>query len=441
MTREAFHRIADHLRSLLRGAEAFTCHLSGEESDFVRFNRGRIRQAGSVRQAHLTIDLIEGKRHAAVIVTLGGDFAADRELVAEVVEELRRQRAELPEDPYLLFPDDVRSTEHVGRGRLPEPAEAIEAIGAVAAERDLVGLFASGEISTGFADSRGQRNWHSLPSFHFDWSVYVEEDRAVKGSYAGTEWSAAELERKAAVAAAHVEALRRPVVTAPPGRYRVFLAAEALWEVFGVLSWGGFGLRAHRTKTTPLLRMVEEGARLHPSVEVYESAVSGIAPRFQESGFLRPDRVTLVERGEYRDCLVSPRSAAEYGAPCNGASRAEAPQSLEMAPGELPAAEALEHVGDGIYVSYLHYLNYSDRPAGRLTGLTRFATFAIRGGEIAGPLRVMRFDESIYRMLGENLRGLTRERTRLFEPGTYDRRSTDAALLPGALVDDFRLTL
>ena len=48
---------------------------------------------------------------------------------------------------------------------------------------------------------------------------------------------------------------------------------------------------------------------------------------------------------------------------------------------------------------------------------------------------------SLFRMLGENLAGLTRERELLLDAGTYGRRSTASACLPGALVEDFVLTL
>ena len=61
---EYFHETADFLRSLMRGEEIYTCNLSAEDSDFVRFNHGRVRQAGSVEQRWLSLDLIEGRRHA-----------------------------------------------------------------------------------------------------------------------------------------------------------------------------------------------------------------------------------------------------------------------------------------------------------------------------------------------------------------------------------------
>ena len=114
--------------------------------------------------------------------------------------------------------------------------------------------------------------------------------------------------------------------TIPPGHYRVYLAPAALDDILQMLAWGGFGLKDHRTKQTTLLKMVEEGARLHPAITTRENTRDGVAPNFQEAGFIKPDQVTLIEAGALRDCLVSPRSAKEYGVPTNGASNAEAPR-------------------------------------------------------------------------------------------------------------------
>jgi predicted Zn-dependent protease len=406
----------------------------------VRFNHGRVRQAGSVTQAHVSLDLIEGRRHASGTLTLSGEANTDAGRAEAMIERLREWRAHIPEDPYLLLPDEVHSTETVQPDRLPEAGAAVEAIVGAARGLDLVGFFAAGPVHTGYADSRGQRNWHTVHTFSFDWSVYLEADRAVKAAFAGTEWSDAALVTRLEENRRVLEGLRRPPVRIRPGGYRVHLAPEALYEIVWALAWGGFSLRSHRTKTTPLLRMIEEGARLHPSVTVSEVTTDGLTPAFQEGGFIRPERVVLIDGGRYRDCLVSPRSTAEYGVPCNGGSSFEAPQSLEVATGNLDG-DGLARLGDGIAVSNLHYLNYSDRPACRLTGLTRFATFRVRGGEIEGPLEVMRFDDTIYRMLGDNLVGFTAHRERILDTGTYGRRSTDSAIVPGALVEDFRFAL
>jgi predicted Zn-dependent protease len=73
--------------------------------------------------------------------------------------------------------------------------------------------------------------------------------------------------------------------------------------------------------------------------------------------------------------------------------------------------------------------------------MTRFATFWVENGEIKAPLNVMRFDDSLFRLLGDKLVGLTRERELLIDTDTYGARSTGSARLPGALVNDFRFVL
>jgi predicted Zn-dependent protease len=436
-----FSALADAITAMLRGDEFYTCTFRGEDSDFVRFNRSAIRQAGSVEQRYLTVDLIRGQRHAAAAVALSGDFDADRARLSQALSTLREQLPHVPDDPHLLYATAVHSTVQEGKNLLPDKAEAVAAVLEAGRGRDLVGLYAAGGIYAGFANALGQRNWFASFSFNCDWSLYYQGDKAVKASYAGFVWEPQVFASKVAEATEQLEVLRMPPRTISPGRYRVYLAPAALYDILQLLAWGGFGLKDHRTKQTPLLKMVEEGVRLHPSVTIRENTRDGVAPNFQEAGFIKPDQVTLIEAGVFRDWLVSPRSAKEYGVPTNGASGAEAPESVEMDPGDIPRAEVLARLDTGVYVNHVWYLNYSDRSACRMTGMTRFATFWVEDGLIQAPLNVMRFDESLYRMLGIHLVGLTVERDFILDPSTYHRRSTDSARLPGALVEQFTFTL
>jgi len=100
-----------------------------------------------------------------------------------------------------------------------------------------------------------------------------------------------------------------------------------------------------------------------------------------------------------------------------------------------------EQVGDGLWLENLHYLNLSDRRTACTTGLTRFAAFRVIDGERKAPIGVMRFDDSVLRLLGEGLLGLTRRRERLPRTMTYGGRHTGGMEIPGAIVDGFRLTL
>lgn len=437
-----FHELAGFAESLLRGREVLLLGFSGEESSFVRFNRSAVRQAGAVEQRELTLQLIADQRRVAAGVTVSGDGPQDRERIRHAVETVRENLDVVPEDPFLHYATENCSTESVHRNRLPEDeGQVVDSIVAAGEERDLVGIYMAGGIHRGFANSLGQRNWFSTFSHHFDWSFHLDGDKAVKCSYAGFVWNPAEFEERVARAALELEALRRPARTLKPGRYRVYLAPQALEEVVGLLGWGGFGLTAHRTRRTPLLRMIAGGAALHPSVNMVEDASAGLTPNFDDAGFIKPNRIGLINQGAIGKPLVSPRAAREYGIPANGAGQRESPQSLAMAGGRVPRQEVLSALGTGIFINNLWYLNYSDRDACRMTGMTRFAAFWVENGEVQAPVNVMRFDETLYRMLGVNLLDLTREVELLPDSGTYGRRSTRSLRLPGALVEDFALTL
>ncbi|MGZ8265478.1 MAG: metallopeptidase TldD-related protein, partial [Burkholderiales bacterium] len=138
---------------------------------------------------------------------------------------------------------------------------------------------------------------------------------------------------------------------------------------------------------------------------------------------------------------VSPRSAREYGLQTNGAGPEESPQSLEILPGDLVEADILRALDTGLYVGNLWYLNFSDRAAGRITGMTRFGTFWVEGGRITAPVHALRFDDTLYRMLGEKLVDLTDSPELLLSTWTYGERSTASSRLPGALLESMRFTL
>jgi predicted Zn-dependent protease len=389
----------------------------------------------------LSLDLIHGRRHAAAELALSGDFASDGARLRQLLTELREQLPYLPEDPHLLYATTVHSSAYQGANRLPDKADAVAAVLEAGSGRDLVGMYAAGGVYAGFANALGQRNWFASYTFNCDWSFYYQNDKAVKTSYAGFVWDSTAFVRKVAEAAAQLEVLRRPPHTIPPGRYRVYLAPTALYDIVEMLAWGGFGLKDHRTKQTTLLKMVEEGVHLHPAITIRENTRGGVAPNFQGAGFIKPDHVTLIEAGVFHDCLISPRSAKEYDVPTNGASNAEAPESVDMAAGDIARDDVLQRLDTGVYINNLWYLNYSDRSACRITGMTRFATLWVERGIIQAPLSVMRFDESVYRMFGEHLVGLTAERDFILDPSTYHERSTGSSRLPGALVEDFNFTL
>ncbi len=436
-----FTALVDWACSQIQASETLLATYTGEDSDFVRLNGGAVRQAGSVRQRSLSLDLIEGSRHADGDIRLSGDMAIDQARVAELLDQLREIRAVVPEDPYLLYATDDASSERIDRRAIPATDEALAAITAAGSGHDLVGIFAAGDTFSGFANSLGQRNWFQTATFNFDWCFYLRADKAAKNTYAGFEWNDSAFGTKVDWSTQQLEALKREPVELSPDNYRTYLAPAAVRELTDMLAWDGFGLKAHRTKSSPLLRMATDGATMAPGLTITEATATGTAPNFSDTGFARPDSVTLIDGGQLADQLVSPRSGKEFGVETNGANTWEAPSSLAVAPGDLAATDALERLDTGLFVGNLWYLNFSDRAACRTTGMTRFATFWVEGGEVVAPVNVLRFDDTIYRVLGDNLEALTDDAEVLLDPGTYHQRSTDSTTVPGALVSEMSFTL
>jgi len=434
-----FRELSDTLCAGLAAGEVLLLNCQGEASDFVRLNHNRIRQAGHVYQQVLELDLVRDGRESGASMPLCGNLNADLAQARALLERLRAQLPLLPEDPHLNYATEVQNSIHHGEKRLPEPGAALETLLEAARGLDLVGIWAGGEQSRGFANSLGQFNWHSAHSFNLDWSIYRAGDKAVKQNYAGFTWNDDFVTRKIGYARETLELLGREPRTLKPGRYRVFLSPAALYELLEMVSWGGFGLKSHRTAQTPLLGMVRDGFTLHKDVSISENHAAGLTPRFTRAGFIKPDNVMLIEAGAYRDCLADSRSAREYGTGVNCAG--EYPESLELTGGRLHQDAVFSALDTGLYISNLWYCNFSDRNHCRITGMTRFACLWVEHGVPVAPVSVMRFDESLYHILGDSLEGLTTEHEHILDAGSYEWRSDSSARLPGALVNDFTFTL
>jgi len=434
-----FRELSDTLCAALPAGEVLLLNYQGEASDFVRLNYNKIRQAGHVRQQALQLNLINKGREAIATLQLSGRLKEDLKQAQSMLGRLREQLPLLPEDSHLNYATEVHNTTHHGDNKLPPPDDALEALINAAHGLDLVGAWAGGEMSNGFASSLGQFNWHSSYSFNLDWSIYHAGDKAVKQNYAGFAWNTDCLTQKISQARDTLELLGQKPKQLKPGKYRVFLTPSALNELMDLVSWGGFGLKSHRTAQTPLLRMVCEGATLHKDVSITENHAAGLTPCFTSAGFIKPDSVALIQAGEYQDCLANDRSAREYSVAVNCAS--EHPQSLQINGGQLPQDDVFTALDTGLYISNLWYCNFSDRNHCRITGMTRFACLWVEHGRAVAPVNVMRFDESIYHILGDRLEALTRECEHILDSSSYEWRSDASAQLPGALVSEFSFTL
>jgi predicted Zn-dependent protease len=208
-----------------------------------------------------------------------------------------------------------------------------------------------------------------------------------------------------------------------------------------MFSWGGVG-EADLQQGNSAFGLLRQGKRqLSPKFTLQENFQQANMPRFNTYGEVAPLQLPIIQHGKLVNSLVSSRSAKEYQTPSNYASRGEHLRAPEILSGALKAENILSSLGTGLYLSNLHYLNWSDHPNGRITGMTRYACFWVEHGEIVAPIENLRFDESLYHCFGDGLVDLTDFQETVPNIDTYEQRGLGDSRVPGILADDFTYTL
>ena len=262
----------------------------------------------------------------------------------------------------------------------------------------------------------------------------------MKASFAGQQWDRAEVARRLEHAA-QLPFLARSPRTIAAGRLSRLRVAGGDGRTAGDARLGWLlGKRSARSRAR-IRSWSTAKSRSSPLVTLREHIAGGLAPAFDEAR-LHPSRARrLIRAGAYAGSLVSPRTAHEYGIESNGADEPSRCRRWSSRRRPCRAPTRCARSAPASYVGNFRYLNFSDRQRCRITGMTRFATFWVEGGEIVAPLEVMRFDDSLYRMLGAELEALTARPTGSSNSGTYGGRSVETSRVPGALLKALRLTL
>ncbi len=187
--------------------------------------------------------------------------------------------------------------------------------------------------------------------------------------------------------------------------------------------------------------MRNEGKKMSSLFSLSEDFRSGLVPRFNERGEIAQEVLSIIEKGNLANTMVSSRTAKEYKIQSNNASGDEALRAPKWQSAHFPIENVLQKLGTGLFLSNLHYLNWSDNIGGRITGLTRYACFWVEKGEIVGPIETMRFDDTIYNLFGDKLEAVGDNVKIIPEVETYGGRQYGNITCPGMLVKEFELTL
>ena len=438
---QLFNQLSEKLLKSLDADEHMKVSIDGENSQFVRFSQSKVRQAGLVDDTSLSISLIKDGRTCSGSFTLTGNSETDEKTAYMELERMREEVVSLPKDPFVVLPEDTGSSREDHNGSLLSQENAVSALSPAMQGVDLAGIWASGRIFTGNANSAGQKHWFATDTFSLDYSLITPDERMVKGTYAGSQWDQTEYEKNMTSSIAKLRMMDKPGKKIKPGAYRTYIAPAGVADIVGMFSWGGVGEASIQQGDSSLCRMRQNDVKMSPCFTLSEDFTSGMVPRFNYNGELAPEKLDLILSGSLHNTLVSSRTAKEYGVKSNFAGEHEAMRSPVLAAGDLNEDDVVQSLDTGIYLSNLHYLNWSDRPGGRITGMTRYACFWVENGEVVAPIENMRFDDSIYNFFGENLESVTDKSHLHPTVQTYEGRELGGVSCPGILLKSFELTL
>ncbi len=421
--------------------EELGLNFSGEDSFFLRFNGGKVRQATSLKQGILNFQFVDNLRSINYRLQVSGQWQQDKGRVEEALKFCREKAKSLPQDPFLVPLENHGVTSQQFNGHLPNVENLGKDLFDSFGTLDFVGCLSMGKIEKSTFNSKGQAHRFFTENFQLDYSFYTENQKAVKGLYAGLNWKIGELRESIVQSINDLEKLKTPSIKLPRGKYKVYLAPDAVSEIIDIFSWGAVSYSSLMRGNSGLKQLHNGEKQLSEEFSLFEDFSLGLNPRFNERGEIAPETLSIIEKGKLKNLLVNARTAKEYEIHSNGASSFEGLRSTIVGKGNLKKDEILSTLETGIYISNLHYLNWSDIQRGRFTGMTRFACFYVENGKIIAPIEDLRFDESLYDVFGDNLLNITDFTQIIPNVGSYVTRSLGGKSIPGIMVKDFNFTL
>lgn len=442
---ETFAKNSKILFESLKGDEQASLSLNAEDSQFVRLNKGKARQATAVEQAQVSLLVQTKNKMSKMSFPLTGQLDEDRKRCLLHLGRARNEMEVLPDNPYPIQFAESGKTSKDETADIPNASFIVDKVAqSLSGSDDLIGYMASGPLIKAIANSKGTMHWHSSDIYFVDYSFFSGkqgEAKAVTANVAGKNWDEEAWQTSLNQSKNFLQQLQKPAKDVARGDYKVYLAPAAVNELKNIVSWGGFSQSSYKQGQSGL-RLLAEGERsLSPKFTLQENFELGVHPQFNSLGELSPQKLPIIENGKLKNFLTSSKTAVEYGVPFNGANESESPVSCEILPGTLKRDDIFKKLDTGLYLSNLHYVNWSDQKSARLTGMTRFACFWVENGEIMAPIKDMRFDVSLYDIWGDGLLDLTSFQNVSINNSTYMSRAFGGEKLPGMLIKDFKFTL
>lgn len=419
-----------------------------ETSGLVRFAASEIHQPTLIDNVVVVLRVVRDSK-----VGIATTNKLDDDGLRDLARRAEEAAASAPSDPDFpgLAPaapaEAVEGFDHETASLGPDDQARLATEAMDAAEVPAYGFFTSGSTELAVASTTGVAAEQRMSDAT---TLVVAATDGMSGYADASSWRIAGLDPAAVAREASEKAQRtRDAKTIEPGSYPAVLERYALADLvqyFAYDSFGALGLLEQRGYLTGRLgeQVFDE------SISIADDAPDprGFPKAFDFEGTPK-QRVELVSNGVAQGVVWDRATAKRAGGKAHTTGHAPPqevagwgplPFALSIAGGDAESVDELvARVGDGIYVTRLHYLGVVHPREGVITGMTRDGTFRIRDGKIAEPLVNLRFTVAVPELLG-TVHGLTREVQLVNASNFYGERYPYGAVAPALATAKFNVT-
>jgi PmbA protein len=418
--RKKMREIVDRVLSLSAAGQTEVI-VTSEDSGLTRFANSYIHQNVAERDVGIRVRTVMGKKIGVASINDLSQEALER--VVERAVTIAKLQPDNPDFTSLPSPAPIEEIDAFDEATAAFSPEArARAVGVICQQAVDNGLIASGAFTTGayelaVANSLGVFAYHATTLADIN-TVIMSDDSS--GYSAATAWKVREINPEVIGSEAVEKALQsRHPRELPPGRYPVILEEYAVADIMDTLAYVGLGALAVQEGRSFMIDNF--GKRImSDAISIWDDGLdpTGLPMPFDFEGVPK-QRVDLIKEGVAEAVVYDSYTAGKEGKASTGHGLpapntfGPIPGHIFMAPGEVAKEEMLASIERGLWVTRFHYTRPVHPKLAIVTGMTRDGTFVIEKGEIAYPIKNLRFTQSYIEALA-NVELVSRE-TRLLE--------------------------
>lgn len=373
------------------------------DSSLTRFANNTIHQNVAERDLELSVRFFIGKQKGTASTN-----RLDADGLDYVVGRARSNAQASPADPdYPGLPGPAQYTQVQCFDQTTadySPEARARQVGEVCRLADEKGLNASGAFSTAsgelaIANSQGMFAYHPATSADFQTVVMAED---ASGRAHGSDWQAGriDVETLGHQAIQTAERGRNPRKV-EPGEYTVILEHYVTEDMLSMLNFYGMGALSLLEGRSWMNERIGQKV-MSDQISIWDDGLdpAGTPLPFDFEGVPR-QRVEIVTKGVPIGPVYDRYTGAKAGKPSTGHAlppnaRGMGPIAMHlfMAPGDSSVEEMIRSTERGLYVNRFWYTRLVHPSSCVITGMTRDGVFMIENGEIAYPVKNLRFTQS-----------------------------------------------